>query len=349
MQPVFDGHNDVLLRLWRRDRSGNSFLSGGDGAHIDLPKARQGGLIGGLFATFVAEGDVSSRERHAANRDGSISVPAIEAVRQERSLRVTLGQMAIAFRLERASGGAVTICRSVRDIEEAAAQGRFAMVLHMEGAEAIGPDLDELEVFYAAGLRSLGIVWSRPTIFGEGVPFRFPSTPDIGAGLTDRGAALVRACNALGVMIDLSHLNERGFWDVARISNAPLVATHSNAHRITPVSRNLTDAQMDAIRDTGGVVGLNFATFFLRPDGKRTTETPLSVMTRHLDHMLEKLGPNGVALGSDFDGAVVPAGIGDCAGLPNLVEAMRAAGYDAALIDGICRRNWLDVLARTLR
>ncbi|MEM8855761.1 MAG: membrane dipeptidase, partial [Pseudomonadota bacterium] len=84
-------------------------------------------------------------------------------------------------------------------------------------------------------------------------------------------------------------------------------------------------------------------------DGKRTTETPLSVMTRHLDHMLEKLGPNGVALGSDFDGAVVPQGIGDSAGLPNLVAAMRAAGYDDTLIDGICRRNWLDVMGRTLR
>ena len=191
-------------------------------------------------------------------------------------------------------------------------------------------------------------MWSRPTIFGCGVPFRFPSTPDIGDGLTDRGVALVKACNALGVVVDCSHLNEKGFWDVARHSQKPLVATHSNAHTVCPVSRNLTAAQMAAIRDSGGVAGLNFATVFLREDGRRTATTPLDTMTRHLDHMLNKLGPTGVALGSDFAGALVPAGIGDAAGLPNLVSAMRRAGYDDGLVDAICYRNWQSLLARTI-
>ena len=129
-------------------------------------------------------------------------------------------------------------------------RGSLAAVLHIEGAEAIDPELDALEVLHAAGLRSLGPVWSRPNLFGHGVPFRFPSSPDTGPGLTDAGKALVRACNELRLMLDLSHLNEAGFWDVAALSQAPLVASHSNAHALCPCSRNLTDKQLDAIRAT---------------------------------------------------------------------------------------------------
>jgi membrane dipeptidase len=278
---------------------------------------------------------------------GAKEAPPLDPLDRARALDVTLAQLAIAFRIERASAGAVRVCRSVSEIRGANAAGALAMVLHLEGAEAIGPDFDELETLVAAGVRSIGPVWSRPTIFGHGVPFRFPSTPDIGEGLTDRGRALVAACNDLGVVVDLSHLNEKGFWDVARISAAPLVATHSNAHAICPVSRNLTDAQLDAIAERGGLVGLNFATFFLREDGRRNSDTPLDTMVRHLDHLLGKLGEGGVALGSDFDGALVPAAIADVAGLPNLVDAMGAAGYGGDLIDRICYGNWLDVLSRT--
>ena len=97
------------------------------------------------------------------------------------------------------------------------ATDRIAGVMHMEGAEAIGPDLDALHLFHEMGLRSLGPVWSRPTIFGHGVPMDFPGTPDIGPGLTEAGKDLVRLCNALGIMIDLSHLNEAGFDDVAAL------------------------------------------------------------------------------------------------------------------------------------
>ncbi|WP_439648304.1 dipeptidase [Acuticoccus kalidii] len=348
-QRIFDGHNDVLLRLWQRDRTGRRFLEGGDDGHVDLLRARRGGLKGGLFATFVPDAPRAPQERRAPGADGRIEAPPLAALGRERALDVTLAQLAVAFRVERASDGAVKICRTADEIAAAAADEAFAMMLHLEGAEAIGPDLDELDVLHAAGVRSIGLVWSRPTIFGHGVPFRFPATPDIGDGLTERGVALVKACNALGVMVDVSHLNEKGFWDVVRVSDAPIVATHSNAHVICPVSRNLTDAQMDAIRDSEGVVGLNFATFFLREDGQRSVETPLSTMTRHLDHMLEKLGPRGVAFGSDFDGALIPAAIGDASGLQNLVAAMAAAGYGDDLIDQIAYRNWLDVLARTQR
>jgi membrane dipeptidase len=164
--------------------------------------------------------------------------------------------------------------------------------------------------------------------------------------LTDLGKELIGACNRLRILIDLSHLNERGFWDVAAISNAPLVATHSNAHALSPHSRNLTDKQLTAIGETGGMVGVNFATSYLRPDGCQDADTPVDLVIEHLEHILKHVGEDGVGFGSDFDGAKIPAGIGDAAGLQNLVQVMRARGYGEPLIEKLCYRNWLRVLGQ---
>ena len=268
-------------------------------------------------------------------------------VELEPAQRAVSTMGSLLLRIERESEGRVRICRTVGDIRLAMEQGVLAPVIHIEGAEAIDPDFEALDVLHAAGLRSLGPVWSRPNAFGHGVPFLCPSSPDTGPGLTDLGKALVRACNRLRILVDLSHLNERGFWDVAAISDAPLVATHSNAHALSPHSRNLTDKQLAAIRATGGMVGVNFAVSFLRPDGRHDTDTPLGLVVDHLAHMVEQVGEDGVGLGSDFDGARIPAGIGNAAGLQNLVEAMRSRGFGEPLIEKICFRNWLRVLAQT--
>jgi membrane dipeptidase len=192
-------------------------------------------------------------------------------------------------------------------------------------------------------------VWSRPNAFGHGVPFRFPHSPDIGPGLTDAGKELVQACNKLGIMLDLSHLNEAGFWDVARLTSAPIVATHSNVHALSATPRNLTDKQLDAIRESGGMVGLNFAVVFLREDGTGDADTPLTTMVNHIDYLVEKLGIEHVGLGSDFDGARIPQEIGDVGGLPRLVEALRAGGCDDAALRKLLHENWVRVLEKTWR
>jgi membrane dipeptidase len=172
------------------------------------------------------------------------------------------GMVARLLRLEAESEGQTKIVRNADELAAALDSGVLAMIMHFEGAEAIDRDLDALHLFHAAGLRSLGPVWSRPTIFAHGVPFHFPASPDIGPGLTDAGKRLVRECNSLGILIDLSHLNEKGFWDVESLSNAPLVATHSGAHALCATPRNLTDKQLDAIAASGGVAGVNFHTGF---------------------------------------------------------------------------------------
>ena len=222
--------------------------------------------------------------------------------------------------------------------------GQLAAIMHMEGAEAIDPDFVNLDIFRRIGLRSLGLVWSRPNRFGYGVPFRFPSNGDIGPGLTEDGKRLVSYCDQHGVLIDLSHLNEAGFWDVAKLSQKPLVATHSNSYSISPHARNLTDRQLAAIADSDGMVGLNFAVGFLNEDGQMRADTDLDVLLRHLDHLIKHLGEERVGLGSDFDGTTVPNKIGSAAGLPALRRIMLDYGYSADLMKKLCYQNWLRVL-----
>ncbi|MBZ9935677.1 dipeptidase [Mesorhizobium sp. BR1-1-16] len=344
---VFDGHNDVLLRLYNEGGEAGirAFLEGTDAGHIDLPHARAGGLAGGLFAIFPPS--PMAADFMEAMTGESYDLPLPDPLSITEGQASTLAMASILFRLERESNGDLVVCRSVADIRTAMRKGALAAVMHIEGAEAIGSDLAMLDILHAAGLRSIGPVWSRHNRFGHGVPMRYPSSPDTGPGLTDIGCELVKTCNRLGILIDLSHITEQGFWDVAAISDAPLVATHSNVHAIAPVSRNLTDRQLDAIRERNGVVGLNFATAFLRPDGRMLADTTLDVMLRHLDALIERLGEGGVAIGSDYDGAVVPEALSDVSKLPLFWEQLRSAGYGEALIARIARDNWLDLLDRT--
>jgi membrane dipeptidase len=345
---VFDGHNDTLLQLYRpRPGQERDFFTRSDYGHIDLPRALAGGFGGGFFAVFVPP-EVESPEMDRPPENGSsYAVPLPAPLDQDYALRVALGMSATLFRIAADSAGRFRVVRNADELAECLETGVIAAILHFEGAEAIGSNLDALEVFYQAGLRSIGPVWSRSNRFGHGVPFAFPQGPDTGPGLTDAGKDLVRSCNRLKIMIDLSHLNEQGFWDVARLSRAPLVATHSNVHALCPSTRNLTDRQLDAIRDSDGMVGLNFAVSFLREDGWNDADTPLEILLRHIDYLVERIGIDRVGLGSDFDGATIPQAIGDVAGLPALLTALQAHGYDDPSLQKLAHANWLRVLRLT--
>lgn len=345
--PIIDGHNDTVLELYNNGKKGRrSFFEESNFGHIDLPRARKGGLGGGFFALFTPAGAGVADPADTSNASAQVSA-RMAPVSHAAALDYTLSMAAFLFQLERESESAIAIVRTVDELEQCLANGTLGVVFHIEGAEAIDTDLDVLEVFYQAGLRSIGITWSRANRFGSGVPFAFPSSPDTGPGLTDAGKALVRKCEELGIVVDLSHLNEKGFWDVAQISGNPLVATHSCAHAISPASRNLTDAQLDAVRDSGGIVGVNYHVGFLRPDGEVDADTPLALIVRHVDYMVDRMGIEHVALGSDFDGATMPEALRDVAGLPKLMAALRDAGYDDGALRKIAHENWLRVLRET--
>ena len=316
---IVDGHNDLVLSVWHGEPS----------KHVDLDAARAVGFAGGFFALFVPGDDFTMEPDEVP-----YSVPLPPAIATADARRVGLELADVFDSLD------VRLARSVGDFRA----GEVAAIMHLEGADPLAPDLSDLDEWYARGVRSIGLVWSRPNAFGEGVPFRFPSSPDTGPGLTAAGAALVAACNRLGILVDLSHLNAAGFWDVARLSAAPLVATHSNAWALCESSRNLTDDQLDAIAGSDGVVGVNFATGFLRADGFNLPDTPMVEIVRHVDYLVERMGIDHVAFGSDFDGAVVPEELGGVAGLPKLVDLL---GYDGDERDKLTHGNWLRVLETT--
>ena len=340
MIPVFDGHNDAITREDAAD-----FATGRDGGHLDLPRARAGGLAGGIFALFTP---TPGAERIDFDRGGG---------RMEVELAAPIGPEIAAATTSQAAGrllglerdGHLRIVRTIADLDAAREDGVLAAVMHHEGAEAIDPGLQALELWYAAGLRSLGPVWSRPNAFAHGVPFMFPASPDTGPGLTAAGRRLVRRCAELGIAVDLSHLNEAGFWDVARLDGAPLIASHSGVHALCASTRNLTDAQLDAIAASGGLVGIVFAAPFIRADGADDADTPLATIAAHVRYAADRIGVEHVALGSDFDGATVPDELGDVAGLPRLLDALAAAGFTEDEVRAIAWDNWRRVLARAWR
>ncbi|HWT24551.1 MAG TPA: membrane dipeptidase [Solirubrobacteraceae bacterium] len=333
---TFDGHNDVLSRLLGSPGDPvRRFLQGDGTGHVDMPRAEAGGLAGGCFAVFACDPFRGAPDGFAV--DYGEPADAVQA-RAE-----ALAQVALLLRIERAAAGRLRIARCAADLDGPG----VAAVLHLEGAEPIDEGLDALEVLHAAGLRSLGLAWSRPNAFATGVPFGFPGSPDQGDGLTAAGRALVRACGERGILVDLSHLNERGFWDVAGMHAAPLVASHSGAHAVCPSPRNLTDAQLRAIGASGGIAGIPFHVGFLRPDGRDDPDTPLAAIAAHAAHVAEVAGAETVALGSDFDGATMPRELADVAALPAAHAALAAQGFSSAELEGIAHGNWRRVLEAT--
>ena len=339
MVPVFDGHNDALTR---EDYAG--IATGRPEGHLDLPRMRAGGVRGGMFAVFSP----------SPGAEGWVDVPRDDGVR-EFEYAEPLDHSAAAAHASAAAGrllaleraGDVRVARSIGDFDATFADDADPplAVLHLEGAEAIDTSLEALDTWHAAGLRSLGPVWSRANDFGEGVPFIFPSSPDTGLGLTGAGRRLVERCAELGILVDLSHMNEAGFWDVARLQAGPLVATHSAAHALCPSSRGMTNRQLDAIGESGGLIGIIYGVAFTRPDMEDNADTPLSVIADHARYVAERIGVEHVALGSDFDGTTIPDALGDVAGVPRLLDALSEAGFDERELEAIAWRNWRRVLA----
>lgn len=306
-------------------------------------------MIGGCFALWAPDPDVDPDEVAGDGFDPSERKkhpsPALDF---SFAYNHIVDQLVRLYKIVGDSSGDVAIVRTADDIRYNISSDTFSIEIHLEGADAIDEELDSLEWLYMSGLRSLGIVWSRPNRFGTGVPIRQNGSPDIGPGLTDSGKALVRACNELGIMVDVSHLNEAGFWDVASTTTKPIVATHSNANVLAPAVRNLTDKQLDAVRDSNGIVGINFHCGFLRKDGySKPAETSLSLIADHVAYIADRNGIDGVALGSDFDGAAMPGDLKDAAGLPLLIDELRARGFDDDAMNKIGYLNWLRIFDAT--
>jgi membrane dipeptidase len=343
--PIVDGHVDALLNV-RYARDGpRTFASRSDRGHVDLPRLRDGGVAVAFAAAFVPDdaGDDAADTEDGDGVEWADRPPAADPALARRETRAMFDLLD-----EWAELDGVLKVTDETDLDACLDGDAVGLVGHVEGAAAVRPDLSNLDDFYDRGLRSLGLVWSRPNAFGHGVPFTHDASPDSGPGLTDAGESLVRACESRGVLVDCAHLNAAGIRDVARIADEPFVVSHAGAHAVSPAARNLTDDLLELVADSDGVVGVTLAVPHLRPDGARDPETALSRVADHVEHLLGVTGPRHVALGSDLDGATVPAAVGDAAGLPAVLDALRDRGLEEDTVERIAYRNWARVLRTTI-
>jgi membrane dipeptidase len=321
--PVFDGHEDFITQAKGGPGGGpnprpvRDLLARSEVGHFDLPRAMEGGL-GGCFTSIWL-----SNERAEMN-----------------ALGYAIDEMNDVFQVADRSEGRFRVCRTVPEVRQAWAEDSFASVFMLEGADPISWSLKELRIFYELGMRLLAPCWSRSTIFAHGVAFA-GSLPE--TGLTDLGRQLVHECDGLGIILDVSHINPAGFWDVLHESKNPVIASHSSVKAISPHARNLDDAQIRALAEKGGTIGINFANIFLRPDMEHGGDAPLDLILQHFDYIVKLVGDAHVSFGTDFDGTDIPAVIKDATGLPLVLRGLKQRGYSDDGLERICNGNFLRV------
>lgn len=306
---VVDTHCDTLLSL----ASGRRELKERcDQGHIDLPRLKEGGVDVQFFACYIEP-----------------------QYKPERAVKRVLQMIDVFYREMEANHSDIELARTVGDIERISSLGKVAAVLSIEGGEAIGDDLGILRVLHRLGVRALGLVWNERNSLADGLAERRTR-----GGLTNLGVQVVQEMNRLGMIVDVSHLTDEGFWDVIEVSRQPIIASHSNARAVCDHPRNLTDDQIVALAKNGGVMGMNFAPAFVRPEAP-TIEDLLD----HIDHICRLVGPDHVGLGSDFDGiSGTPRGLEDVTQLPSLTAGLVRRGYREADIRKILGDNHLRVM-----
>lgn len=318
---VIDGHCDTLLALQIREQSRPPYMGppNQDPGHIDLERMQAGGVTAQNFACYVP----------------SQYLPA-------RAVYETLCLIDTFCRWQADHAGVLSLATSAAEIEQAKAQGRVAGLLSLEGAEGLEGSLAVLRMMYRLGVRWLGIAWSSRNQAADGV-----SEIRTGGGLTEFGVRLVQELNRLGMIVDIAHLAPAGVRDVFAVCEGPVVASHANAHALCPVARNLTDAQLEQVAASGGVVGVVYVPGFITAGGEPAT---LEMLLDHIDYMVRVMGVDHVGLGSDWDGfwGVPPTGLEDVSCTPHITAGLLDRGYKAEDVKKILGGNWLRVIRQVV-
>jgi membrane dipeptidase len=236
--------------------------------------------------------------------------------------------------------------RSIPDFDRARKEGKIGAILHYEGAGGIDEGFTLLEEGARQGLRGLCITWAETNKFGHGAMFKGEQSPE---GLTELGKELVARAQALGITVDVSHLNDPSFWDVVAVTKKPIIASHSNARAVCKHPRNLTDDQIKAVKEKGGTIGINFSVKFLDDDWKATKGKGVTFATlkKHIDHIVGIAGVETVAMGSDYDGTRIPPCMQTPAAYPAFFQYLVENGYSKQDIDKIGHDNLLRVFKAT--
>ena len=307
---VIDGHCDVLYQL-EQDEGQRSLRERPEG-QVDLKRLQEGQVAAQFFALYGGE-------------------PNRLMLAQSSALK----QIKLLYR-ELKTNPELVLAGSREDVLKARNEGKIAAVLSLEGGEPLGDDPGLLEIFYRLGVRALGLTWHERNLLASGVGDR-----ESGGGLTALGRMAVRIAQELKILLDVSHLSERSFWDLIDLAQGPIIASHSSAYALCSHPRNLTDDQARALAQTGGVIGVNFNSPFLRSQGW----AELADVVNHIDYLVQLVGPEHVGIGSDFDG--IPAGPRGLEGphrFPDLALAFKERGYEDKDISNIMGANFLRVL-----
>jgi len=264
MSIVVDAHSDILSDI------------------LERRIARQTGILNSTWLPAMDAGGIDVRV---------LAIYSGPQYQPELALRRALDQIA-ALHAELDESPRAALCISHAEVVAATGAGKKAFVLGMEGAEPLGSDLGLLRIFHRLGVRVLGITHALRNYAADGAFFDPKRTGQVG-GLSDFGVALVEQAQAMGMLVDVSHLNDPGFWDVVKLARKPIIASHSNCRALCGHPRNLTDDQIKAIADTGGFIGINSINRFVEPP-------ELPHLMDHLDRLVRIAGKERVGLGLDF-------------------------------------------------
>lgn len=312
---VVDAHCDTVLRLAK----GESLTpeTGEPKGHVDIPRLRAGGVDLQVFALWV---DHDRHTLHAPQR----ALTLLDAMWRE---------------IEAHPDVLVPILQA-SDVARAKSEEKIGVLLSIEDGAALGGSLAALRMFYRLGVRALGLTWNGRNELADGA-----GSEESGGGLTKFGQDVVREMERLGMIVDVSHITEPGFWDVVKSTQKPFIASHSNARALCDHPRNLTDDQIKALADRGGVMGMNFFSDFVRSEGPTT----ITDMVDHIEHIAQLVGPEHIGIGSDYDGiSRTPVGLEDVSTLPRLTDALLQRGFEDDAIVGILGANFKRVFETIL-
>jgi len=311
-----DAHSDIINDLAAGWAAGERQVF----RRRHLGRLRRGGCAGGVLALWI--------EKEYRGREAERTKELLSAVRAEED------------------GDALRLVRSAAELAEADENGPFTALLGAEGLAAVGTDDGLLEDYYAQGVRLAMLTWNEANALAAGAM----SGEDY--GLTEAGVRAARRLRRLGMAVDVSHLNERGFWDVVRLADGPVLASHSNCRALCGHPRNLTDEQLRAVRDTGGVVGLNAYRGFV---SERREDQTVETLARHAAHMAEVMGVEHVCCGFDFceflpgEGECNAAGLEDCGKAGAFFACLEAQGFTRRERELVARENLLRTLGEAIR
>ncbi len=310
---IIDGHTDVL---WALSSQMRIFAKESERGHVDLPRMRKGGVGAAFFAIFPSWSDFD--------------------------IARGIDQW---FKLVENPNNQLMQIKKVEDFKKCKDENKVGAILHFEGSGGLDSTLMSLRNYYRVGLRSIGLSWSNVNRFATGVTFNRETgeSLNLDRGLTSEGKELVEEMNNLGIIVDVSHLNENSFWDVIETTKKPIIASHSNAYSVCGHFRNLKDDQIKAIAEKNGTIGLNFCVSFLHSE-KKAEEIQLEDMRKHIDHIVDLVGVNHISFGSDYDGATVPEIVKDVSYFPALVEHLAINGYSKEDLEKITYKNYLRVM-----